>query len=431
MAPDRPRPRRDWHLLVLAALVVLAALRLAVFVARSAVTPTYGFVAYYTAARLLLEGQPLDRAYHDTWFQAQIARFEPRANDIFRPNPPTTALLALPVAWLDHASARVVWLSLNAAALLAAGALLVRSLAWPAPWRLAFWAAAVSLQPVWANFAYGQVYLIVLLLTVCAWAAFQRARPGALGAALGGLLAFKLAGLLYWPLLALRRQWRAPAVALVVAAGVALLALPLTGWAAWPAHLSVLARLPADPRQTVTAYQALTSWARHLFLYDPHWNPAPWLAAPLLARTLPLLGGAALLLASLYAAWVAPDARLAFAAFTLLSLILSPLSLDYHFALALLPLALLADWLRAQPGRRWRWPWVAFALGVAAIGLPLPYQSARFEAGAWALLAYPKLYGSLLLWALAVWAQLIAARETAALPAHTPDLPVQACLLLW
>jgi hypothetical protein len=41
------------------------------------------------------------------------------------------------------------------------------------------------------------------------------------------------------------------------------------------------------------------------------------------------------------------------------------------------------------------------ASGVLLVGAPLPYQSPALSAGAWALLAYPKLYGALLLWAVA------------------------------
>jgi hypothetical protein len=38
------------------------------------------------------------------------------------------------------------------------------------------------------------------------------------------------------------------------------------------------------------------------------------------------------------------------------------------------------------------------------IALDLPYRSPRLADGAWALLAYPKLYGAWLLWGLAIWA---------------------------
>jgi|GEM_PF-614176 len=388
------------------ALVGLAVVRLAVFVAHAAVTPTYGFVGYYTMARLVLEGQPVSRLYDDAWYQAQIPRFEPQANDIFRPNPPTATLIMLPLAWLSHDAARVAWTVLNAGLLVAAVAALLRGLGWPVAWQQAFWLMALLFQPVWVNFEYGQAYLLLLALSVLAWRAYDRDRPGVLGAVLGGLLILKTAGALLWPLALARRQWRALAVAGGVAAGVALLALPLTGLAAWPVFAGLLLKLPAEPNLSVTAYQTVTSLARHLFSYDAFWNPAPLLVAPALAWGLPALGGALLLALTVYAAWINRDKRLAFAAFTLAGLALSPLTLDYHFALALVPIALLAAWLREQPWQRGHWPWIVLALGVAGIGLDLPYQSPRLDGGAWALLAYPKLYGTLLLWGLALWGSL-------------------------
>ncbi len=388
------------------ALVALAALRLAVFAAQAAVTPTYGFVGYYTMARLVLEGQPVSRFYDDAWYQAQIPRFEPQANDIFRPNPPTATLLLLPLAWLTHDAARVVWTVLNAVVLLAAVAGLLRALAWPVGWQQAFWLVVLLFQPVWVNFAYGQAYVLLFALLALAWRAADRDRPGPLGVVLGLLLILKNAAVFLWPLALVQRQGRALVVGAAIAVGVALLALPLTGLAAWPVYARLVLGLSAEPNLSVTAYQTLVSLARHLFSYDSVWNPAPWVAAPVVAWALPALGGAALLALSLYAAWAAPEKRLSFAAFTLAGLALSPLSLDYHFALALVPVALLAAWLREQTPQRGRWPWVVLALGVAGMGLPLPYQSARLEAGAWALLAYPKLYGALLLWGLAVWGSL-------------------------
>jgi hypothetical protein len=393
-----------WRLAASWALVAVAALRLALFAARAAVTPTHGFVAYYTAARLVVEGQPVAQFYEDRWFQAQMLRFEPQANDIFRPNPPTAALLLVPLTWLNHDAARVVWIGLSGVLLAAAGLALLRTLAWPVAWQQAFWLLVVCFQPVWVNFAYGQAYLLLFALLVLAWRGYARQRPALWGAALGTLLSLKTAAPALWLLAALRRQWRAWAVALGVTFGVAALAVPFTGWQAWPVYFRAVRAVTTEPNLTVTAYQTLVSAARHLFRYEAAWNPWPWFEAPALAWWLPALGTLAVLALSAYIARAAYEPRLAFAAFTLSGLAVSPLSLDYHFVLALVPIALLAAWLRTQP--RQAGPWIVLALGTAAIALPWPYQSPRLEHGLWAVLAYPKLYGTLLLWGLAIWGSL-------------------------
>jgi uncharacterized membrane protein len=81
------------------------------------------------------------------------------------------------------------------------------------------------------------------------------------------------------------------------------------------------------------------------------------------------------------------------------SLALSPFTLDYHYVLALVPLALLAARFHHRSSTTML---VILAVAYALIAADLPYQSPAVRDGGWALLAYPKLYGAVLLWALAV-----------------------------
>src|SRR5213080_4049587 len=80
----------------------------------AATRPTHGFSAYYTAARLVLEGQDPARFYDDDWFREQTVRLGfAGAEDIYNVNPPTAALLLLPLAGLTPQVARAVWTGLN------------------------------------------------------------------------------------------------------------------------------------------------------------------------------------------------------------------------------------------------------------------------------------------------------------------------------
>ena len=74
-------------------------------------THTYAFSAYYSAARLTLQGQAGIR-FCDEWFfeQQRVLGFGNRA-DFFCPNPPTTALIMLPVAWLPPRAALAGWVA--------------------------------------------------------------------------------------------------------------------------------------------------------------------------------------------------------------------------------------------------------------------------------------------------------------------------------
>jgi hypothetical protein len=183
------------------------------------------------------------------------------------------------------------------------------------------------------------------------------------------------------------------------AAGAALaLAATSLAWSppvAWSVWARGAARAPLRPEVAVTAYQSQASLLRHLFTFDARWSPFPLVDAPALAALLTVTG--ALVVAGLVALLAARDSRgdIAVAAAVAASLATGPLSLDYHYALALLPLAVL--WVEVSKRKD---PPGAALLLVAAVLLALPHG--RLDApGLAALAAYPKLYGAWLLLALA------------------------------
>ena len=100
---------------------MIAAMILAIFTVFSAASVTHGFVSYYTASRLLVSGELGPRAYDDQWFGEQVKQHtDSNVREIFIPNPPTMAVMALPVAGLDAGHARAAWLSHRCSSSLAA-----------------------------------------------------------------------------------------------------------------------------------------------------------------------------------------------------------------------------------------------------------------------------------------------------------------------
>lgn len=382
-------------------LILLLALRFAFFVADAAARPSNGFVAYYVAARLVKDGADVGRFYDDAWFRSAIARYGPAVNDIYNVSPPTTALLLLPLAGFSYAGARSVWTLFNLVCLVGVGVWLMWQSDLRGLWVPSFAVLMLAYQPLYANFAQGQAYVLLLAWLVVAWYGYRHQRAWLLGISLGLMLVFKTAGVLLWPLLLIRRRWRALVWGTLTVLVVSLASLPWLGLGTWRTYFRLLPRLSAQPEMAVTAYQTQLSFFRHLFTFDERWNPAPLLHAPALGTWLPRLGIAAVAGISAYAAYTTDRDDLAFAAFAVATVLLSPVSLDYHYTLLLLPIAILVAWVQE---RAWSWP--AFVLGISAIliAADLPYQSPRLAAGALALLAYPKLYGAFLLWGLAVWA---------------------------
>ena len=82
-------------------------------------------------------------------------------------------------------------------------------------------------------------------------------------------------------------------------------------------------------------------------------------------------------------------------------MIISPVSLDYHYTILLLPILMLVAWIRNNPSFLL---WILLLIFVALIAVDAPYSSPRISGGGWAILAYPKLYGAIGLLGLSFWA---------------------------
>jgi hypothetical protein len=337
-----------------------------------------------------------------------MARTQGQVGEVFAPNPPSAALLMLPLAWLPLETARVAWLWLNLALL--AGAVTVLALAFiprhapgAAGWRAAFVAFACLYWPLRENLRLGQVYGLLLLLFALALLALHAApgrAPARAGLPLGLAAAAKLSGGPLWLVLALRGQGRRALVAATLAAGVVFaLSLSLTGWTSWQRWLQVAAQAAGGSSSaTATAFQTVPSFFQHLSVYDARWSPSPLLPWPWLGRAAAWTVIAAALLITLVRAQGA-DLDLAFAAGLTAGVVLLPLAEEYHYTLLLLPLAVAAGRLAADGGPRSAADAAVLATAALLLAAPWPYKLPELFAGWQALLAYPRLYGGFCLWA--------------------------------
>ena len=191
----------------------------------AATRPTHGFSAYYTAARLVLEGQDPARFYDDDWFREQTVRLGfAGAEDIYNVNPPTAALLLLPLAGLTPQVARAIWTGLNLLCLGLALAGLLRLTCGDALASVGVLGGArdlppagrtarrrrvgqdaltagglallVLFQPAREEVRLGQAYALLLLGEVALLWAYLARRERTAGLLLGLLLGVKTAGLL-------------------------------------------------------------------------------------------------------------------------------------------------------------------------------------------------------------------------------------------
>jgi len=371
------------------------------FCLHAATRASNGFVAYYTAARLLSEGADVSRFYDDAWFVARVAERAPAIYDLFSPNPPTTALLLLPFAGLDYTGARLVWTALNLVGLLVGLFWLLRALNLPRLYGRLLVTVLLLYQPLYSSLFQGQVYLLLLGLLAVAWHGYRRGANLPLGLSLGLMMALKMAAAPLLLLLLVQRRWLAMLWATATMAGVSIASLPWLGLESWRTYLPLLPSLSTPPEIAATAYQSLSGFVHHIGTNIALWSGALIPQSATLASLLTVFGCALLVALSARRAWGRSDSDAAFSLFVATSLIVSPLSVDYHYPLALLPIALL---LPLVVGRASRWPLILLGVATILLAADLPYQSPRLAVGAWALLAYPKLYGVALLWGLAFWA---------------------------
>jgi hypothetical protein len=157
--------------------------------------------------------------------------------------------------------------------------------------------------------------------------------------------------------------------------------------------------VPREFGLSVTAYQSMYGFFHHLFTTVPVYNPRPLVNAPALATALSWLSVIVVVGTSVVVATRRPGDDVVLAAFVLVGLLVMPVSESTHYLIALLAIAILLARLGQIPA-----PLHAAMLcaGIFAIMAEVPLNSPRLGEGLITLLAYPKLYGALLLWALAL-----------------------------
>lgn len=168
----------------------------------------WDFQQFYVAGLMLVQGQA-DSLYDADRFQAVQHAVLPVPNLVFFPlYPPTTALLAVPLALLPYIQAMAVWRLVSIACFAIAGWMLVRDSDRSPAWRATVVLAVATCYPLFIALRAGQISPILLLVTVAGLALHRREQPIRGGLVLS-LLMLKpqfAAGMMLW--LLLRRDWR-------------------------------------------------------------------------------------------------------------------------------------------------------------------------------------------------------------------------------
>jgi YVTN family beta-propeller protein len=374
----------------------------------AAADETFCFSSAYTAARLAIRGEASANMQDFGWFEGQTRRYGFKATDIFAGNPPSAALVMIPIAGLKHQQARALWTWLSLLFWVAGVGILGfdmvtrcgGSAAAAAP---ALLCLATLFAPVRSNIEVGHVYLFVFLLQCIGCWLWLRRRNIPAGAIVGALLAFKGYGLPFIALGILRRDWRFASAAAAAFGALATLAGCLLGFRQWVYFVqtylgtsisglrtpalqtlkSFLSYAPVLPTLKRGSFKVLTPPAEHLlsyFLAIVFFALLVWLSEFRLSN---LRAGAPA---------VDPPSPAVLGACVLINLIFSPWAEDHAYPLVMTALLLMIPELRT--------------IGLATVGvivggllLSWPFHLAdRMLTGPWNLVTdFARLWGAVIL----------------------------------
>jgi hypothetical protein len=362
------------------------------YVIENAARPSHGFATYYTASRLLLQGEDVNNFYDDNWFSSKVKEDVPGVYEIYNVNTPTTAFMLLPIAFFNYSSARVCWTLFNLIIFIVTLVYLIRKNKLQNAWVPLIIILCLGFQPLYSNFAYGQVYVLVFCLLILAWFTYESGRNELLGFLLGLIFILKTAGIFLIILLLLQKKWRSFLWALATSVLFIISSLPRVGINAWYAYFERLVNYSSHPSLSVTAYQTIHSFFHHFTVYDKQWNPEPLFNLPILGNVLSIVFSLLIIIITSISTVKFKKTDLSFGAFIIAGIVISPASLDYHYIIMLIPVLILFSWLMHNPSNLF---WALFLFFYLLMGVYLPYISPKVTGGLWAIFAYPKLYGAI------------------------------------
>jgi hypothetical protein len=326
------------------------------------------FFQDWGSARNLLVNLPV-YAHHATSIPRHLGiPFDATTGIDYNAHPPTSVLLALPLARLDFADAVLAWNTISLLAFLVSLGIAAAVLSVPRSLFLPVLALLIFCQPLFATLYQGQLTLILVLLVTAVWALERSGRLYTAGALLGVAAAIKLFPAYLVVYFAVRGRLRPLLAATLSFVALTIVTIAILGLNAYRDYVHVV--LPAQTRFRGLAcnYAIAGFWYK---LFDPAGENGlivPLRPCPALAQFSTLLSDLAITVivgATAYRSRTQLQQDLAFAAIVTAMLLVSPVSWTTSLPLLLVPIAVLA-----RSTNRSRWMPVAVFAALALIWMP-------------------------------------------------------------
>jgi hypothetical protein len=308
----------------------------------------------------------------------------------YNAHPPTSVLLALPLARLDYPEAVLVWNTISLGAFLASLGIVVVVLPVPRPLFLPALALLPFCLPVLGNLELGQLNLFLVLLATMIWALERSGRSSTGGLILGAAAAIKLFPTYLAVYFLARGQIRPLLAATLSSLALTLVTALVLGLDTYHDYVSVV--LPYQSKFQGLGYNLSIAGLWHK-LFDPTAHvvlvPSLWPSSAL-ARWGTYgsdLAITAIVATLAYRARTLAQRDLAFALAVTAMLLASPVTWDITLVLLLVPIAVLA---RSAGKSQWMPP--ALFLILLAVWLPqnvlagLTLTECYFHTASWAFM---------------------------------------------
>jgi len=363
---------------------------------------TDDFPEYFTSATIVRQGGDAAKLYDGEWFRGQTRQYgvgNGKNPGEFRPYPPSTAVLLVPLTGFKPLTALRIVTVASLACLIGSMLLLSRIFAWELLDSALFvLASGWGLQ---TGLRFGHPYIFISTSCLLGYYLYVKRMPGLAGLCLGLFVPIKYYPLSLLAAFGLRRQWRVVMGGGIAIAVVVSVSIGMMGWQVHRIFLEdvlfnhLAGHVEPGPR-FIANFQSFDTLFDRLFIFDPVRNPHPVLDAPPV-RAAAVLSTKGLLVLAAVAALIklARGATAGTIAPTIgilgiLALLIAPGSGTYAFVLLWLPVALLIDYFLSEGARV---PAYLILCAYVLIGfIPYGYTYPFDGRGALTVLAFPRLF---------------------------------------
>lgn len=379
---------------------------------------THGFTAYYTFSRMLLEADDISQSYDTVYFNKKINEYGIHNIYDVQYNIPATSFVYLPVAWLQPQNAKIVWGIISILFYIFSSVMLlkiydIKLLGNPG---LILMTIIFLWHPIYENIALGQMFGLLLFLLVLSLLGLKKKNVILTSITLTLSILSKGYGIILYLWLLVSKRYKIFILSFMLVLLVIVLTIPLIHISSWESFYKLLGTsLGRSDYDSNVAYQSVNGFIRHLFIYNKELNPNALFNLPnnyilFLTLIINLVIIVILLFKSKEHSNYNHLNLLSFSALIAASVVTAPIAEEYHYVL-MLPLAVgLTGILFCKKNSLTNITKndsknnadsiikkILFIISILLIAIPLRYKTLQLSEFPVYLLAYPKLYGGLIM----------------------------------